>query len=376
MGPKRRKRNADYWEMTVGSRRRITYVTNSTQTSPEIRRDNQIIVLIKKLPNKRLFSEIKKMKEKTKQNEIESTEEKRNTTHDQDKNAHSQPSCSGVTKLNDKNEANLQNQDDSSCSSENMESLVTTLRRPDILSRLPISYHHFAKPISNNQMANSTLDNIPVDKPEDFNVNIRKRRRSNFIEPIYTKPGPKCSKKMNLECNRIPIMLDCDQNDRESIQSLSPIMERSERTKSIDTSGMVLEKSLSLNQVVDITDEEVQMNASEINNVSVPRLEDDQDEISSSSDDPDVGRILEDSSVEVSEIVDNPEDPCRIENVPIDCQNNTALVRSNNNQNLPEGSNDQNDNGNIGNQKRKKSRKKYITINTKTVYIHNHFYNQ
>lgn len=343
-GSKRRRKIPNYREMAAGTRRKVTYTNNSTQTSPEIRKDNQIIVLLKRMPNRRLFSKLKKMKD----NVVENCEAGRNTIQDQDANGGPQPSCSGTNKLKDKIEVNISDkgQEDLICPNANIESLMTASKRPDVLSGLPTSTEH--------------LDNMPIDIPNNINVKIERERQSTSLQPIHTKPSPKCSKNMNIECNRIPIMLDGSENNSESLQSLSPITEKSKRTESINVSAMILEKSITLNEVFDITDGDIEASASKASNVSITRLEDQDDpDISSYVPSPEKGTFLENCFVEVNNIADIPENLCQIENVPADCHDRND-------------GGDANQNGaeNIYARKRKKRRKKYVTINTKNVYIY------
>ncbi|GJQ88326.1 hypothetical protein Trydic_g3802 [Trypoxylus dichotomus] len=371
MVAKRKRTIQDYKQFsTKGRKARAGYTTNSTQTSPRIFKEQELLVLIKRLPKQFTYS-----RTKTEQHQDEFTSRT-------------------IVNLNDGRERqNEENWDDDSSSENDMQSLITMLKRPDVLSRLPSNYDHFIRPITNNERANSTLDHVSINKDLDTTVvtSVVPRRRNpvcrtikNNYNYVNIKPGPKCSKPQDylqlMECNGIPAMLDgSDCRENTPSLSLSPIIERSDERTCADIreegeqiKSFAETSSLpKLNNVTDITE----IGLLKEHNASVPRVTANDSIVRNNSRKQQAHNVNMTTQRQTeNENVEERDDHLE----ELNGEAFTSLVRSERQEEVENVNDDTraSDANREARSHKKKKRHRHIIIEADTVHIHNHFYNQ
>lgn len=261
-------------------------------------------------------------------------------------------------------------------------SLVQPLvNRPAFLSRLPSTYSTFAKPITNNEKANSTLADI-TNREEDqkeFALNAADNNEKCDLEnlldkaTIFCKPGPKSHKLKWLlrhqEDMRVPIALAQNEelSSRQNEDHLPTIEERSiEQTVVPATSNQeelinIEEVSLNLNiQCSGIpNDTEVLRSLIGHMNVDLP-TEINQDALQANA--GDAGYNAERNSGSDSQ------EPCNIQFNFAGFATTIAASRT------AEDHNSHNSSGAKFDDQPDENSTKCIRITAETVHIHNHFY--
>lgn len=415
MPSRRRKAPNDYRQSAKGRRaENIQYTTNATQTSPRIIKSDELLVLIKRIPPKDIYRRLKTDDNQKSYRQQPILKDKRNYT--------------ATTTDNDEHEKC--DEDNGSSENDGIESPASKLqKRSDALSRLPHNYDHFAKPITNNEHVNSTLDNVSIDRATE----TRTTPTSKICSAIYStsshcvssiKPRPKCKKMRNcllppsLECNRIPILLAatiCHENPSSaSPPSLSPIVERTgEYTR-------VLEKESPSIQSATVTEMNNLMDIANFDNFELDLYNDNIAVPNNVRDDSSLVRSIENLTSVVNQHVDSNDErivegTCEpiaqhendnsatmitakrrngqialTQNADENVSNDVRFTRHNT-LHLDENNDDPSrptDNGkqrtgrppsssssSNGRQNRRK-RRKCIMIEADTVHIHNHFYNR
>ncbi|CAH1983495.1 unnamed protein product [Acanthoscelides obtectus] len=120
------------------------------------------------------------------------------------------------------------------------ESLVTVLDKPARLSRLPQSYRLFAKPITNNENANSTL---LFDDEDDLTIH----------NVAFAKPGPLCYKKgisKKMSRSLAAPQVRHEPEEREERNRLEPVIESfSESSQETISTPDILELNLNVSSI-------------------------------------------------------------------------------------------------------------------------------
>lgn len=227
------------------------------------------------------------------------------------------------------------------------------------LSRLPSTYSHFAKSITNNEKANSTLADISNNGDRG---SLREDNQGVDVLNeciVFTKPGPKSYKEKLLQrCIDLqrPVALNANQSEHAEGNSrlLQTILECPTETTPRHDEIEVNVSEISLN--CDIQTEDINLETEALRQLL---------------DNVDDNRNMRTPS-EVPSNVENREFP-KTRTVQIGCEGFTATIAASKSQqhDTPhQASPEHNGSG----EDSSAEQKKYIKIHAHTVHIHNHFY--
>lgn len=230
------------------------------------------------------------------------------------------------------------------------------------LSRLPSTYSHFAKSITNNEKANSTLADIS-NNGDRCSPSLREENQGADILNeciVLAKPGPKSYKQKFLQrCIDLqrPVALNvnqCEEKAEDNSRLLQTILECPTETSPKHDDVEVNVNEISLN--CDIHTEDIQMDTEALRQL-LHNVDDNQNACTFS---------------EVPRNIDNREFP-KTRTVQIGCEGFTATIAASRSQqqDTPHQVSSQH---NGSGEDTSAEQKKYIKIHAHTVHIHNHFY--